>query len=394
MGKLSHQKIVALEPRTKPYRVADGAGLNLLVSRVGGKSWQGRYRYAGRENIESLGQWPLVSLAKAREKWLRCRVQLADGIDPAAEARAERIAARKAAANTWALAWAEWIKIRGSNWGGHRAAGVASRYKNYLAPALDPVPLSAPDLPDRLLAVLRRIEEAGHLSVSRVLLADCGAFAEFCIASRYVNTDFTIGMGQLLMPAQKTESHPALTKPDDVGRLIRDIFALAREHVRDVFLMAAMVFVRANELCLARWCDVDLTLREWRVSTKTGAILVVPLPDQAMAILNKIAARGRRSEYIFLQHNRDKPLNRKILTDQLFNMGYSGTHSMHGFRAMARTVLDETLRQDVRFIEMQLGHVVKDHLGTAYNRTVFIEDRRLMLQLWANWLYQFNEVQK
>jgi integrase len=399
MGKLTQAKIASLGARQKPYRVSDGDGLSLLVSVVGGKSWQGRYKIDNKEQIVSLGRYPVINLKQAREDWLKIRVDRAKGIDPAGErrkarqARKEVIAVRK---TTFADAWEKWVEVRSPKWGESRISCVKSRYRNYFEKDLGPMPIDSPDLSDALLGILKQAGKDGKLTLARVMLGDCGTFAKYCVAAKYITASFTVGLNQLIEEAPATKNHAAVTRPDDVAKLLTAIFTYdyaEKTIVRDALLFSALTFVRPNEIREAKWCDIDIALKEWRFSTKTrkkeGLTIIVPLSEQAIDILTRISAQGRRNEYVFLQHNKDMPLTHDIMRLPLEKMGYAEKHSLHGFRAMARTMLEETFKQDPKYLEMQLGHVVKDHLGNAYNRAAFLDERQRVMKLWSDYIYKF-----
>ena len=184
----------------------------------------------------------------------------------------------------------------------------------------------------------------------------------------------------------------ALTSPEDALRLMRLIQQYeGHPIVASALKLAPLVFVRPGELRTALWKDIDFEKKEWRFFiSKTKTEHIVPLADQALAILKEVHIHSKSSPYVFPNaRSMRKPMSENAILNALRSLDIpKDKMTGHGFRAMARTLLDETLGFRVDFIEHQLAHSVHDPLGRAYNRTSFLEERKKMMQSWANWLYQ------
>lgn len=372
----------------KPYKLADSGGLYLEVSPAGGKLWRWKYRIGGKEKRLALGAYPDVTLADARERHAEARRLLAAGIDPSEQRKAERVARVKAAANTFEAVGRELLPIRAKKLTPGSVVRERRLLERDLFPHIGRRPIAEVTAPE-LLAALRKIEARGAVETAhraRMLAAHVFRYAiQTTRAARNPAADL---VGALSQP--ESTHFAAVTEPAEVGALLRAIHGYTGTPVVEAALkLAPLVFVRPGELRRARWADIDLEAGEWRyIASKKGNAHIVPLSEQAVAILRELHPLTCRAEFVFPSvRDRDRPMSENTVNAALRRLGFDGdTMTGHGFRAMARTVLDEVLGFRPDFIEHQLAHAVRDPNGRAYNRTAHLPERRKMMQAWADYL--------
>ncbi|WP_447044279.1 tyrosine-type recombinase/integrase [Vreelandella sp. H-I2] len=391
-NKLTATAVRNAKPKEKPYKLSDGGGMYLEITPSGGTYWRLKYRFNGKEKRLALGVYPETTLAKARERREDARRQLALGIDPSAERKAERRASKVAAANTLNALAAEWLEIHSDKVVPDHYRHDKRRLELHLLPLLGSRPLIEITASE-LLDCLRKIEKQGKLETAKRVRTLASMIFRYAIATERANRDPAADLkGALKSPQIK--HHPAITEPDEIAKLMRAIYAYSGEPVTLAALkLSALVFVRPGELRRAEWSSINLEEATWSfTSSKNGPSLIVPLATQAVEVLvdlNDLTGRGR---YVFPgARSRVRPMSENAITAAMAGMGYKGRMTAHGFRAMARTVLEERLNYPPAHIEQQLAHSVKDANGRAYNRTAFLEQRRAMLQAWANYLDALRE---
>lgn len=375
------------KPAKKTRRLYDERGLYLEISPKGGKWWRLKYRFAGKEKRVSLGVYPDVSLKKAREKRHEARAQLADGIDPSQAKRAEKAAQAERAGNSFQALTLEWYEVRHkAKVGASYAERNLSRLKRYLFPLLGSRPI-ADIQPREILEALRRIETKGHGETAHRVKGLAGQVFRYAVSTGRADRDVTADLRDALTPT-KVQHHPAVVDHKEIGPLLRAIDAYSGQPATCAALrLAPLVFLRPGELRKAQWEDIDLNNARWEVTTKGGTPLVVPLSEQAVEILREMVPLTGRREYVFPSNRgRGQPMSNNTLNAALKRLDYGGEMTGHGFRAMARTVLVEQLGFPVEIVEMQLGHRVRDVHGRAYNRTQWLDQRREMMQAWADYL--------
>lgn len=387
-NKLTATAVKMAKPQTKSIKLADGAGLYLEVRPTGSKYWRMKYRFAGKEKLLSIGTYPAVSLAAARQARDSAKQQLTEGTDPSMAKRLERILGQQVTANTFQLVAQEWLENV------HKHDVVADHYQRNKRrlerdafPILGKRPLSEITAAE-LLACLRRIESRGHIETAHRVKTLCGQVFRYGISTGRADRDPTPDLRGALRP-NKSKHFAALTEPDEVAQLLRAIHGYGGQPVTIAALkLAPLVFTRPGELRQAKWADIDLENALWSfTATKTDHPLVIPLPSQAVEILNDLYGLTRHSEYVFPgARSHKRPMSNAAIKAALDRMGFKGQMTAHGFRAMARTILAERLNYPENYIEQQLAHAVKDSNGRAYNRTKYLEQRREMLQSWADYL--------
>ena len=387
---LTDTKIRAQKPRERAYRVADAQGLCLEVRPSSAKVWRYRYRHAGQASMITLGEYPTMGLADARAERDRLRALVRSGANPAHVARVERITKAGQAATTFGAVGLELLEKRAKEGLSPQSVKRERRLIEKDMAGIRDLPITEVTAP-LLLDALRKLERRGVIETAHRARAHAGQVFRYAIATgraeRNPAADLT---GALEQP--KTTHLAALTEPAKIGQLLRAIDAYQGSPVTTAALkLAPLFFVRPGELRSARWADIDLGGAEWRyTASKTKTPHIVPLATQAIAILRELHPLTQRSEYVFPSvRGASRPMSENTINVALRTMGYDGSvMTGHGFRAMARTVLDEVLGFRPDFIEHQLAHAVRDPLGRAYNRTAHLAERKKMMQAWADYLYQ------
>lgn len=369
-------------------KYTDGGGMYLLV-KASGRYWRLDYAHMGKRKTLALGVYPEVSLAKARQRRERAREQLADGIDPNAAKREEKQAQLDAAANTFEAVARSWL-AKTSN---KRAAVTQDRVTTLLEkdvfPFIGGMPISAIKPRDVLDRAVRKVEARGSIDTAHRAKQICGQIFRYAVAIGLAERDVTTDLRGAL--AAIPESHfSAITEPKQAGELLRAIFDYTGHPCTVAALkLAPLVFVRPGELRTAEWSEIDLATAEWRIPASKMKMKVdhlVPLSTQAVDILRSVHAISGHGRYVFPSlRTGERPMSDNTINAALRGMGYSKeVHTAHGFRAMARTIMDEVMGERVDLIEHQLAHAVKDPNGRAYNRTAHLPARREMMQRWAN----------
>jgi len=388
-NKLTDPKVSKAKARPAPYKLADGGGLFLLVDPKGGRYWRLAYRYAGKQKTLGLGVYPAVTLAEARAKRDAAKATLAEGTDPSAARQASKREAVTDAANTFEAVAREWYdRIHSTAVVESHAGRNLRRLELYLFPVIGKRPIGE-ITPGELLAALQRIENRGTIETARRVRTLAGQIFRYAIPSGRALRDVSADLKDALQTPTVTH-HAAITDPDKIGPLLRAIDGYTGQGlvVTAALRLAPLLFVRPGELRAAEWSDFRLDAAEWDYKPSKGGLpMTLPLSVQAVAILRDLHTYTGSGRYLF-PNTRDKgrPISDMTLNAALDRMGYRSEMRAHGFRAMARTLLAERLGFPLEIIEMQLAHAVKDANGRAYNRTTYLEQRRAMMQTWADYL--------
>lgn len=385
---LTDTAIRTAKPAEKPYKLTDEKGLFLLLNPNGSKWWRLKFRVDGKEKLLSLGTYPEISLKKAREERDKARTMLAEGIDPSQHRKATKATKTLLAANSFEVICREWLENKRSNIEEAQYKKALARLEKDVFPWVGKRPITDITAPE-VLAVLRRIDERGARYTAHKAKSEISQCFRYAIATGRAERDPCPDLKGAI-PAPKTENLPSITEPADVGELLRAIDGFKGTFVVKCALeIAPRVFARPGELRKAEWAGFDLDKAEWRyLVTKTKTEHLVPLASQVVATLRELHALTGHGRYVFPGRDPQLPMSDAAVNAALRRMGYDTKTEItgHGFRAMARTILHEELHQKPEVIEHQLAHQVSDALGTAYNRTKFLKERKAMMQLWADYL--------
>ncbi len=406
MGQLNDLQIKAAQPLDKEYLLADGEGLYLRV-RPTAKVWVYRYKQLGKEAKLSLGHYPLVSLVTARKKARAEAEKRASGVDPRDARRAEDERYRVAQLNTFELlarAWHSQAK-KDRQWSAGYAEKVIRHLELHIFPWIGHLPVEAIK-PTEVVRCLHRIKERGNLETAQRVREAVQHVYQYSVdtgtlepARNFVNAR-TAGL-----PPPRSRHYAAITDPKQLGRLLRDIQAYTG-HVltRAALQLAPMLFQRPGQLRLAHWEDINfeheiwrcppekMKMREWQKRDPRTPTHLVPLPRQAVEILQDILPLTGPTGPIFRSMAKRSESTRYMsdntINSALRTLGYDTKEQItgHGFRATARTMIREYLGWDRDVIERHLAHVSDEELGGSYDRATFLAQRREMVQLWADFL--------
>lgn len=390
-NKLTDTAVRKAAPKAKPHRLADGEGMYLEVMANGSKYWRLKYRFGGKEKRLALGVYPRVTLADARQKRADAKRMLDQGEDPSIQKQLAKITKQQAAENTFASIAEELIQKRIRE----GAAPVTIDKMRWiverkLGQQLGRVPI-AELRPAQLLAVLQRIDSEGLHETANRAKRVAGQVMRFAVATGRAERDITQDLaGALTTP---TVTHrAAITEPSELGKLLvaMDDYQ-GTPTVKAALQLTPMLFQRPGEIRHMEWAEINWDDAVWDIPAnkmKMGYAHLVPLSWQSVAILRQLQPLTGSGKYVFPSMRRGgRPLSENGVRTALRTLGYANDQvTSHGFRATARTLLDELLGYRVDWIEQQLAHAVRDANGRAYNRTKYLPQRKQMMQAWADYL--------
>ena len=386
---LTDTAIKKAKPGAKPVKLSDGKGMYLLLSPTGSKLWRWKYRVLGKEKVMALGAYPDVSLAQAREAMAEARKMLATGADPMVKRKADKVASRTAAINSFeAVArawWAHWKPARSEQ----HAGQVMRRFEANVFPYIGARPVSEIQAPE-LVAMLKAIEKRGVNDLAKRALQTSGQVFRYAIAHGLAkrNPATDIKPGDVLASRQK--QNLARIDGKELPQLLRHIEGYkGAATTRLAMKLMALTFVRTTELIGARWEEFDLDGARWdipaeRMKMKTPHI--VPLSAQTVNLLKTLQLITGHSALLFPgERDHEKSMSNNTILKALERMGYKGRMTGHGFRGVASTLLHE-MGFDHAHIELQLAHQERDEVSAAYNHATYIKQRASMMQDWADYL--------
>jgi integrase len=387
---LTDTGIKKAKPAAKPQRLFDGGGMYLEVMPTGGKLWRLKYRFGGKEKRLALGSYPDTSLKDAREKRDAARKLLAAGIDPSEYRKAVKAAGIELTTNTFEAIARQWFTLRSSKWVASHADKVINRLERDIFPWLGSKPIKAITRAE-ILSALNRVVDRGAIESARRAGFNLAQIFRFAIDNEMADRNPAANLGSTL-PSVETKHRAAITDVKEIGGLLRAMESYQGSLVTQCALrLAPLVFVRPVELRSAEWTEIDFDTALWAIPAekmKMRESHIVPLSKQAVEILKELHPVTGKGRYVFPSaHSPKRAMSNNAVLSALRRMGYTKDEmSGHGFRAMARTVLDETLHIRPDYIEHQLAHAVRDPNGRAYNRTSHLAERKAMMQQWADYL--------
>lgn len=381
---LTDLQIRRAKPGDKPYKLTDGSGLYLFITPSGGKLWRMDYQLRGKRRTLSLGPYPVVTLSDAREKRLEVKRQLMQGVDPSIAAKYGDM--------TFEAVTRAWFKqqVKSGRWGEGAAIGVLRRIEKDLLPRLGDhniSSLTAQDIEPALLSVAARTVETAHRL--KGIISDVMAFA---VRKGFINQSPMVVLQRGVLPPNRHKHMAAPTDPAAAGELLRAIDSFSGSPVVGIALkLLPLVFVRPGELRAAEWSEIDTARAVWSIPAEKMKMRLphlVPLSRQSLALIEQLRPITGHGRYLFPgRYSGDSTISGMAINAALRRLGFEKDEiTGHGFRAMARTLLDEQLRCRPDAIEAQLAHAVPDRLGRAYNRTLHLEERTVMMQAWADYL--------
>lgn len=374
----------------------DGQGLYLLVSGVG-KYWRFDYRFADKRKTLALGIYPDVSLAKARKRRDAARELVADGKDPGEAKKQARAELKTKHANTFEGVAADWLDSTTDQRKAVTDRKLKTWMDSYVLPEIGKLPVSELK-PTDVLRVLAVMNRAGIGESLRRVNGMIGRVMRFAVAAGLAPRDVTQDLElKDLYAAPKTVHHAAIIEPLPFGGLLRAIHDYRPGTIAGAALrLAPLLFVRPGELRKMEWAEIDLDAALWAIpgaKMKMGIPHIVPLARQAVTVLRELHNQTGHGVHVFPSNRgQGRPMSENTINGALRTLGFGpDVHVGHGFRASARTLLDQNLKQDVRVIELQLAHLTRDANGQAYNRTSFLPERVVMMQTWADYCDQLRE---
>jgi integrase len=386
---LTDMKVQKAKSKDKPVTLFDGGGLFLLITPTGGKLWRFKYRYDSKQKLLAFGTYPEISLMDARKQRDDARKLLANNVDPGAIRKAQKQAKIEDTETVEVIA-REWHEKFKSKWTKGHALKIMRRLELDVFPWIGSRPIKDIKAPE-LLTVLRRVESRGVLEGAHRIRGICSMIFRYAVSTGRAERNPAQDLIGSLPPAK--EKHlAAITEPKKVVELLRAIDGYSGSYVVKLALqLSPLVFVRPGELRHMEWSEVDFEEALWSIPAqkmKTREPHLVPLSRQALKILEDIKKLTGASKYAFPSGRTfDRPMSNNAVLAALRRMGYTKDEmTPHGFRAMARTILDEVMQVRPDFIEAQLAHRVHDPLGRSYNRTQHLNERRKMMQAWADYL--------
>ena len=388
---LSDLAVRKAKPLAKPYKLADGRGMYLLVNPSGSKLWRWKYRMDGREKLLALGAYPDVPLSAARDACFKARQSLASGIDPGEtrrSAKAERTVEIAVAEDTFELVAREWMARQDV------AAVTANKTRwileSFLFPEIGQKPI-AEITAREVLSALRKVEATGKLETAKRARVKAGQVFRFAVLEGKAVNDPTSALRGALKPP-RNRHHAAITDPAKMGELLRAIEGFGGQYVTLAALkLAPLVFVRPGELRHAEWAEIDLDAAIWRIAAermKMKAAHLVPLSKQAVSILRDLRLLTGKERYLFPSlRSPNRPMSENTVNAALRRLGYSGQEMTgHGFRSMAATRLNE-MGWNADAIERQLAHAESNKVREAYTHAAqYLTQRTDMMQAWSDYL--------
>ena len=387
---LSDASIRTAKSKDKPYKLADGKGLFLLVNPNGSKLWRFKYAYLGKEKSLSLGAYPAVSLKKARADSDAARTELAERRDPSFEKKKREIAETLSAATTFGTVAAEYIEKRAQEGVAAATTAKSTWLISELGRDLSDRPIADIE-PFEILAALKKMEKAGKRESARKARSLASRVFRYAIATGRAKSDpADVLRGALLSPQPK--HFAALLDPDQVGGLLRAIDTFEGQPATLWALrMAPHVFVRPGELRQAQWSEIDLEAAVWRIPAtrmKMKREHAVPLSRQVVEILTNMNAITGRGRYVFPSVRTPlRPMSENTVNGALRRLGYTGDEmTSHGFRATASSLLNESGKWSSDAIERALAHGDSNKIRAAYHRGTHWKERVDMAQWWSDYL--------
>ncbi|ALK98983.1 integrase [Massilia sp. WF1] len=390
---LTDTRVRQLKHTGKPTgdKYTDSRSLHLLVKEAG-KYWRMSYRFDGKQRTLALGVYPSVTLAKARQLRDQARQLLSEGVDPVEAKRRDKVAKESAAKHSFEAVARDLLKLRACSLAPSTIRKNTAWLEKNVFPEMGMMPISKIE-PRDVLFMLRKIEARGAIESTHKIRQLCGQVFRFAVASGLASRDVTFDLRDAL-PSVPEVHYAAITEPKQAAALMRSISNYSgHPYSRAALRLAPLFFVRPGVLRAAEWSEFDLDRGVWFIPATKMKIRqphIVPLARQAVGILRSMHQLTGHAKYVFPSiRAKDRCMSENTINAALRAMGYSkDMMTGHGFRAMARTILDEVLGERVDLIEHQLAHAVRDANGRAYNRTTHLPARIEMMQRWADYLDQ------
>ncbi len=386
---LTDMQVQKAKPTDKEFKISDGGGLHLLVTPSGGKLWRLQYRFADKQKSIAFGSYPELSLSKARQCRDDARQLLANGVDPSVAKKDLAVKNKLASYNTFEAITRKWHETHKSKWSEGHSKHILSRFENDIFPVVGNMLITEvrrKDLASLLEGVSKRTLETAHRLKTAI-----NQMFNYAVANELIALN-PLGNTKGLLPKIEHKHMAAPTDPKDVAPLLRAIDNFAGSYiVKAAMQLSPLLFCRPGELRHMEWTEVNFETAEWNIPAekmKMRQAHLVPLSHQSITILKELQLLTGHGKYAFPCHRTpQRCMSDNAINAGLRRMGFEKSEiTAHGFRAMARTILDEVLQFRPDIIEHQLAHAVRDPLGRAYNRTSHLAERKKMMITWADYL--------
>ena len=384
---LTEIKIKAAKPREKKYKLFDGEGLYLVVFPNGSKYWRLKYRHNGKENTFAIGIYPECSLAEARDKRYILKKQLKDGVNPNIQKKTEALEEISQFDNNFKTVALEWHSKNVRKWTPRHGKKIKKWIEKDICPVIGKITINDVK-PKHIIEIMRKIEARGAFDITREILSVCSRVFRYAIPIGLCEYDVTTGIGQTLTTV-KRQNYRCIS-PNDFPKLIKDIEKHSCAILTKLALRFIMLtFVRSGELRYAKWEEFDFKKNEWRIPAERMKMReqhLVPLSSQAISVLNEIKLLPVKSENVFPnEFHSNKFMSENTMLYALYDMNYKDKMTVHGFRQLASTLLNENgFPPDV--IERQLAHAERNKVRRAYNHAQYLPQRREMMQWWGDYI--------
>lgn len=388
--KLSDAKCKSTKPKDKPYKLYDGQGMFLEIRPNNSRYWRLKYRFGGKEKLLALGVYPLIPLKEARQRRDDARRLLEQDIDPGMDRKERRLKTFEDAENTFERLTREWYENWRQDKTPKHAAAILSRFETDVFPTLGDLPVSK-ITPQMILKVVKKAEARAAYDVARRIKQTCGQILRYGVATGRAERDCSHDIKDALRP-YKMEHFATL----DIKEIPEFLRVLDRNEMRLykqtqlAMRLLMFTFVRTSELINSSWEEFDLQGKTWVIPAtrmKMRRDHIVPLSDQAVAILKELKEMSGDWPWVFPNQVRPiKPMSNGTIIHAIRRMGYQDKMTGHGFRALAMTTLKEKLSYRHEVIDRQLAHAKKNKIVAAYDRAEFLDDRRKMMQEYADYI--------
>ena len=394
MPTLTDTLIKAVKPTEKNQHLFDHGGLFLLVTPKGQKWWRFKYRYQAKAKTLSFGVYPEVSLKQARTERDKCKALLKDGINPSAERKKAKTQQEATILSFEAVA-REWHAKNVKRWTPDHAARVIDSLEKNIFPELGRLPVEQ-ITPLMLLGTLRKVEIRNAHELAHRLLQRCNSLLRYAVVNAYIPTNPAESLKDALSPAPKV-THRAALSVSELPGLFENLASYNGDRQTTIGLhLILLTAVRTGEMRFARWDEFyhleDSSRAEWRIPAERMKMRephIVPLPRQALPLLDELRAMNGGYELLYPGPKGNKPVSENCWLYALYRMGYHSRATTHGFRALFSTTLNEQgFNPD--HIERQLAHASRNKVRAAYNRASYLNERRALLQHWADFLDTLN----
>ncbi len=392
MGKLTDSKLRVIKDKGKYF---DGGGLYLFVTSSGGRIWRIDYRHEGKYKTYVVGHYPTITLAQARQTLADIKVTLKSGVDPQAEKQAQKQATFEDIQNTFENIALFWLEKKQSDKTPKHRQDITSKLERFIYPTFKTRSINAITSKE-MLECIRKMEAKGILETAKKTLGICSQIFSFAVGEGIVDINICAGLNRQLESAP-VKHFAFITDKKLFAKLLSDIDRYPHGVlIKTALQIAPYVFLRPSELINAAWQEIDLDNALWTIPEtrmKLRRKHLVPLSSQVVELLQGLYEVTGDTPYLFANWNkRNKPITIDGLRQGLRRLGYDkDTMTTHGFRHTASTMLNE-LGFNRDWIERQLAHTEQNSVRATYNHAEHLQERRRMMQEWANYIDGLKEV--